>query len=212
MLSVFAATLSADVPLVSFASDADPSLTHKWTALNDPVMGGQSTSSVVVENNVLNFTGTCAIVPSLKAPGFITAVAGHGLFSGEKFVDVSSCKGLTIMAKDYTAGYKGYRISFGTAKPPGGKFFAQGYKANLHPTVGSFGAVSIPFTNFTDFWDDATGDPIHTCAENKEYCPDSKTLENMKTMSIWAEGVEGKIHLEIKTIAGYGCDAQVETH
>ena len=212
MLSVFAATLGADVPLVSFASDADPSLTHKWTALNDPVMGGQSTSSVVVENNVLNFTGTCAIVPSLKAPGFITAVGGHGLFSGEKFVDVSSCKGLTITAKDYTAGYKGYRISFGTAKPPGGKFFAQGYKANLHPTVGSFGAVSIPFTNFTDFWDDATGDPIHTCAENKEYCPDSKTLENMKTMSIWAEGVEGKIHLEIKTIAGYGCDAQVETH
>ena len=44
----------------------------------------------------------------------------------------------------------GYRISFGTAKPPGGKFFAQGYKADLHPPVGRFGAVSIPFTNFTD--------------------------------------------------------------
>ena len=49
---------------------------------------------------------------------------------------------------------KGYRISFGTKKPPGGKFFAQGFKADLHPTVGSFGSVSIPFTNFTDFWDE----------------------------------------------------------
>eukprot|EP00908_Phaeocystis_cordata_P005303 Transcript_15781.p2 GENE.Transcript_15781~~Transcript_15781.p2 ORF type:complete len:177 (-),score=73.90 Transcript_15781:83-613(-) len=172
-------------------------------------MGGQSTSRVAVENDVLNFTGKCAIVPSLQAPGFITAVAGRGMLSFDKFVDVSSCTGLTVTAKDYAGGYKGYRISFGTAKPPGGKFFAQGFKANLHPTVGTFGSVSIPFTDFTDFWDDATGDPIHTCAENKELCPDQKTLENMKTMSIWAEGVKGDIHLEITDIAGYGCAAAV---
>ena len=89
-----------------------------------------------------------------------------------------------------------------------GKFFAQGYKANLYPTVGSMGTVSIPFTNFTDFWDDGTGDPIHTCAEKEEYCPDQKTLTNMKTMSIWAEGVEGQIHLEVQSIAGYGCSAE----
>lgn len=204
--------LGADIPLVSWAADADKSLTHKWTALNDPVMGGQSTSRVAVENNVLNFTGVCAIVPSLNAPGFITAVAGHGMFASEKFVDVSSCEGLKIVAKDYTSGYKGYRISFGTAKPPGGKFFAQGYKADMHPTVGSFGEISIPFKNFTDFWDDATGNPIHTCAENKDLCPDSKTLTNMKTMSIWAEGVEGTIHLEMKSITGYGCSATVESN
>ena len=36
------------------------------------------------------------------------------------------------------------------------------------------------------------------CAENKELCPDQKTLENMKTMSIWAEGVEGTVHLEVE--------------
>ena len=27
----------------------------------------------------------------------------------------------------------------------------------------------------------------------------------MKTMSIWAEGVEGNVHLEIKSIAGHDC-------
>ena len=209
-LTAFSA-LAADIPLVSFSSDAPSTLTHKWSALNDPVMGGQSTSRVAVENNVLNFTGTCAIVPSLKAPGFITAVAGRGFFSRETFVDVSSCKGLTITAKDYAAGYKGYRISFGTAKPPGGKFFAQGYKADLHPTVGAFGSVSIPFTNFTDYWDDATGKAIHTCAERQDYCPDQRTLTNMKTMSIWAEGVEGDIHLEVEKISGYGCGSVEES-
>ena len=81
----------------------------------------------------------------------------------------------------------------------------QGFKADLHPTVGSFGSVSIPFANFTDFWDDATGDPIHTCAENKALCPDDRTLRDMKTMSIWGEGVKGDVHLEIKEIRGYGC-------
>jgi len=199
------------IPLVEFGASAPKALTHKWSALNDPVMGGQSTSRVAVENNVLNFTGHCAIVPSLKAPGFITAVAGNGFFSHETFVDVSSCKGLTIAAKDYTAGYSGYRISFGTAKPPGGKFFAQGYKADLHPVRGAFGPVSIPFSNFTDFWDDASGKAMHTCQENKQYCPDTSTLRNMKTMSIWAEGVEGRIHLEVQSVSGYGCaDAAVE--
>lgn len=196
---------SSCVPLVSFESNAPKELKHIWTALNDPVMGGRSTSRVAIDNNVLNFTGLCAIVPSLKAPGFITAVAGKAWFSHEKFVDVSKCEGLAISAKDYANGYMGYRISFGTAKPPGGKFFAQGYKANFHPTVGTFGSVSIPFSNFTDFWDDATGNPIHTCAEHKAYCPDLKTLADMRTMSIWAEGVEGKIHLEVQSIDGYGC-------
>ena len=40
-----------------------------------------------------------------------------------------------------------------------------------------------------------------------EYCPDVKTLENMKTMSIWAEGIEGDVHLEVQSISGYGCQA-----
>jgi hypothetical protein len=70
------------------------------------------------------------------------------------------------------------------------------------------GKVSIPFSNFTDFWDDATGKAIHTCAENPALCPDSRTLTNMKTMSIWAEGVQGTIHLEVKSISGYGCTSQ----
>ena len=124
----------------------------------------------------------------------------------ETFVDVSSCKGLTIVANDFSNGYSGYRISFGNghAQHPGHNH-AYGFKADFHPTVGSFGAVSIPFVNFTDYWDDATGKPVVSCEEKREYCPDDKTLTNMKTMSIWAEGVEGHVHLEVKSIAGYDC-------
>ena len=199
-----------EIPLVSFAADASKSLTHKWSALNDPVMGGQSHSTVSVSDGTLKFIGTCAIVPSLGAPGFITAQTGRGYGPGslgnETFVDVSSCKGLTIVAKDYTNGYKGYRVSFGNGHAPGG-FHAYGFKANFQPTVGSFGAVSIPFSNFTDNWNGATGKPVHSCAEKPEYCPDQSTLTNMRTMSIWGEGVKGDVHLEVKSVAGYGCAA-----
>ena len=55
------------------------------------------------------------------------------------------------------------------------------------------------------FWDDSTGNPIHTCQENPSYCPDAKTLADMKTMSIWAEGVEGDVNLQVSAIAGYEC-------
>ena len=203
------------IPLVSFAADADPSLKHKWTAMNDPVMGGKSYSNVSVGDDMLRFTGKVAIVPFLGAPGFITAATGRGLGPGgqsplppESFVDVSSCKGLTVVANDLSNGYSGYRISFGNghAQHPGHNH-AYGFKADLHPTIGSFGAVSIPFTSFTDYWDDATGKSVVSCEEKREYCPDVKTLANMKTMSIWAEGVEGRVHLEVRSIAGYGCPA-----
>lgn len=200
LLSAMLGATPSTIDLVDFSHTS-----MQWSANNDPVMGGRSTSRVALEAGLLNFTGVCAIVPSLKAPGFITAVTGS-FWHPAKFSDVSSCQGLAFTAKDFTSGYTGYRISFGTAKPPGGKFFATGYKANLSPTVGSFGTVHIPFTNFTDFWDDATGDPIHTCAEKAAYCPDAKTLKDMRTMSIWAEGVQGTIHLEVKSIAAYGCN------
>ena len=32
----------------------------------------------------------------------------------------------------------------------------------------------------------------------------------MKTMSIWAEGVEGTVHLEVEAIDAYGCRGAAE--
>ena len=159
-------------------------------------MGGQSYSTVTVEHGLLNFTGRCAIVPSLQAPGFITAVSGNQRASeaDPAFSDVSSCEGLKINAKSVNA-YGGFGVSFGHAHPIGGKFFAYGYKAHFSPTVGSYGDITVPVQELHRLWDDATGEPIHKCTDVPRYCPDVKTLTNMKTMSIWAEGVEGDVQL-----------------
>merc|ERR1711871_1875863 len=118
-----------EIVLVDFKGD-DASTSHTWRANNDPVMGGRSTSTVTVENNVLNFTGTCAIVPSLKAPGFITAVNSDK----NAWVDVSSCEGLKIKHKSDN-NYAGFRLSFGHAHPVGGKFFAYGYKTHFNASL-----------------------------------------------------------------------------
>merc|ERR1719198_1250935 len=41
--------------------------THRWYALNDPVMGGQSTSNLEIVGNEAILNGTVAIVPSLNS-------------------------------------------------------------------------------------------------------------------------------------------------
>lgn len=190
--------LADEILLVDFKGTKGA--THEWRANNDPVMGGQSYSTVKVENQMLNFTGACKIVPKLKAPGFITAVNSDR----NTWEDVSGCEGLKVVHKSAN-NYAGFRISFGTSHPVGGGFFARGYKSQFNPSVGKFGTVTLPFNNFTDFWSDSTGQPIHTCEEDSRYCPNKKTLTNMGTMSIWAEGVEGDVSLQVQSISGFGC-------
>lgn len=189
----------SNIPIVTF--DGARATTHNWQENNDPVMGGRSTGTTTVKNGMLIFDGEVAIVPSLQAPGFITSLT-RDLF--KRFPDVSTCKGVALNLMSTTA-YKGFRFSFGNAHAPGGKFFAYGYKSHFDAPVGDFGTVKIPFTNFTDYWNDGSGDPIKTCQDNKIYCPDKGTLQNMKTVQFWAEGVAGKVHLEVKEISAYGC-------
>jgi Complex I intermediate-associated protein 30 (CIA30) len=185
--------------------------THEWTSLNDPVMGGQSFSNVEIANGVAHFTGKCAIVPSLKAPGFITMVTG-GIMPWNKashFADVSSCDALQLELKSNTP-YEGYRLSFGKAHPVG-NHFAFGYKTPLvNVPYQEFGTLTLPFSSFSSKWDDATGEITVTCQENEQYCPSSKWLKDMQTMSFWGEGVEGDVDLEIKTIKAVGCTTTVQ--
>jgi len=195
------------VPLATF--DGSKATSHTWKEMNDPVMGGKSVGTTSIENGVLVFAGTVAIVPSLNAPGFITSQVSDGLFFPKGFPDVTKCKGIRLNLKSTTK-YSGYRFCFGTKHAKGGKFFANGFKAQFEAPVGDFGDVDIPFNEFTDFWDDATGNPIKTCKESPENCPDAATLHNMKTMAFWGEGVAGTVHLEVKSVQAYGCEISNE--
>ena len=142
-------------------------------------------------------------MPFLHAPGFIQA---RTVDRSTPFPDVSQCTGLQLRVRTtITPPYTGFRFSFGNAHAPGGKLFAYGYKTDLRGVALEWSDIVLPFSAFTDFWDDATGDPIKTCQEDPQYCPDTRTLRNMKTMAIWAEGVAGRVDLEIKEIRAVGC-------
>ena len=71
--------MDADEPdeiiVEDFAQPGGP--INQWTTMNDPVMGEKSHSSVDIERGVAaKFTGYCAVVPSLNAPGFVTMSTG----------------------------------------------------------------------------------------------------------------------------------------
>jgi hypothetical protein len=67
-----------------------------------------------------------------------------------------------------------------------------------------------PFNSMSWDWSDATGecttkDPDgyqhKCCSDDKAVCPTAKLLKSLFSFAIWAEGAEGKFHLEIKEIA-----------
>jgi len=193
--------------------------TNTWTAMNDPVMGGQSTSSVKIEDGVAKFNGEVKIVPFLKAPGFVTMVTGGYRSKASTFPDVSGCDGLKVVLRstkkdEEVDDYTGYRISFGNHREPDGRY-AMGYKAPAFtnvPTGDDFGEIVFPFNTFSAKWNDGTGDITVPCSDqNPQYCPDTATLQNMETLSFWGEGVAGEVTLEIKSISAVGCTAATTT-
>jgi len=191
-----------DVDLATFGLSDATQRTFKQS--NDPVMGGKSTGTWTDNGSFGTMEGTCAIVPSLSAPGFINAKASAS------FADVSSCTGIELEVRSTSNPdpYTGYRFGFGNDQSSCGKFFARGYKADFSaPSGDAFGVVQIPFNKFTDCWSDATGEAITTCEADSTKCPKAKRLADLQTVAIWAEGVEGDVKIDVKSIKGYGCSA-----
>jgi Complex I intermediate-associated protein 30 (CIA30) len=179
-----------------------------WTTMNDPVMGGKSTSSVNIHDGMASFRGTCAMVPFLHAPGFITLVTGGGWSSRKRavFPDISHCAAFQVTLRT-NVDYTGYYLSFGTVRVPGGGH-ASGYKVPLDQlTKGGdeFDTVILPFSSFSSKWDEATGKIQIKCIDDAQYCPTAESLMNLETMSFWGEGVVGDVSLDIQSIRAVGC-------
>merc|ERR1712178_140787 len=203
-LCVFSA---ASLELVTF--DGAKSTTFKFTELNDPVMGGQSTGTWTQDTTkgYGTFDGQVVDVPSLKAPGFIKASADG------TFPDASAALGgsLVLNVRTTTPEYEGFRVTLaaGTLSPAyacsGGSsipFSGGCYKAKFSvPAGSSFAAVTIPLVDFSDHWSPATGEHTKECADDSSVCLTASALKGIKRVEVWAEGVRGKIHLELQSIS-----------
>lgn len=197
---------AAKVELVTF--DGAAGTTWNFKELNDPVMGGKSAGTWHVDRagHFGVFDGAVVNVPSLKAPGFIKAAADGS------FPDASSAVGgdLVLVVRTSTPEYKGFKVSLaaGTLSPAyscsgGGSIpFSRGcFKADFSvPAGGGFTSVRIPFASFSDKWSPATGEHTSECSSDKTVCPTAATLKGIKRIEVWAEGANGKAHLEVQSI------------
>ena len=148
---------------------------------------------------------TCPGGVCVRAPGFIKAEK-----SGT-FPDISTCSGFVISCKHYigdpNGDYTGYRIGFGTQRAPEDlepHRWSSGFKAPFQAGM-VLNDVEIPFTAFSDDWDDATGEIIVSCADDQRVCPHASNLQDLQKLSVWGEGVEGDVNLEIHSIKAINC-------
>eukprot|EP00948_MAST-09A_sp_MAST-9A-sp1_P001701 g1701.t1 len=214
-IATLATVVSGDViKLASF--DGADGTTYDWETLNDPVMGGSSTSSFVKSNNLGVFNGTCAIVKFLKAPGFAKLTTKSGLFSHPTFHKASQfLNGSMVMrARSTTPEYKGFKLGFAAKNVPktsiyaGGSFKGEGFRFQKN---NEFEIIKIPFNKFSYDWSpytgecstkDPTGQQHHCCSadDNYKYCPTKAFLDSITDLEVWAEGSAGDFHLEIDYI------------
>lgn len=216
-------TVLADetVDLVTY-SGKDKSSTWSWKVLNDPVMGGQSTSTWHINKTlgVAVWDGETKIVPSLKAPGFCNAETTNGLGVLTKANDAAGFTHLLLRVRS-TKPYEGFKVSFAadTLNPQFNSFKSE-FNVTRHD--GVWHTVAVPFDNFSNDWSSYTGrcdtvDPTgktHKCCskDTPEVCPTEKNLADISQFGLWTEGVAGEFHLEIQWIrAGYGAGGCAST-
>jgi len=201
--------------------------TFDWDAVTDQVMGGRSTSDLNIENGVAHLTGKCDTLPFRDSPGFVSLRGGqHWSWDGDdkrnetknNFPDLHHCDGLKVVLKSNVA-YAGYHVDIGMRSS---HTHGWGYKSQpVSAPTDDFGEINLPFNTFsintghhhrhqqTQQDNGATEDNLCS-STNKDACPDTETLCNMKSISILGDGVVGDIDLEIKSIHAFGCNSDHE--
>jgi hypothetical protein len=156
LLSVFsfsvatAATTNDFVNLVTF-DGAKETTAKRWQLTNDPVMGGVSNSTWVVDNVNQKgvWTGGVEIVPSLAAPGFCNLMTNAG-----QWPSAAGYTHMIIEAKS-TIPYNGFKFSFG-ADTLNLQFKC--FKADFAmQSNGEWETIYIPMTEFSNDWSAYTG-------------------------------------------------------
>jgi len=223
-------TAAVSVPLVSFDGNPGTSFTftehdvpHSWP---DKPPVSKATWDVTDGYGVLNGEIDIEWNPSYDSatpagwPGYIRATA-NGDFSNASTVSGGA---LVLMVRSSTPEYTGFRVSFGTTEQwkttdeacsgtLGPNKNRGCYKASfMVPAGNEFVPVRIPFSSFGSLWLYGSGSIFKTCSEatgqwsckdpSSKDCPciQSQSLDRMKSIDFWAEGVKGKVHLEVKSI------------
>merc|ERR1719502_386781 len=107
-----AATDGLPIDLATF----DGETSHSWKTESDPVMGGRSDSKWAKGDGFGDYSGTCRIVPALKAPGFTIALTESPLLS--KFPEVATADGITLGLRNLDSNITSFKFAFCDSRNP----------------------------------------------------------------------------------------------
>eukprot|EP01048_Picozoa_sp_COSAG05_P016501 COSAG05_NODE_2131_length_3506_cov_6.658057_1_plen_408_part_00 len=167
-------TTPLDAPLITASG--------RWMAVNDPVMGGISTSGYKVgANGVGIWSGEVKVVPKLHAPGFCRV---NGVLP--KAVDLSSYSGVTFVCSGTGAPVSTMMAQIETAHSD----FKGQFVANM--TIGSStSSVFVPFSSFRPFGiRPEAGGP-----------PSKKDLAHVFQIGYLADGTAGKFEIDVTSVS-----------
>jgi len=166
---------------------------HSWHAENDPVMGGQSSSSFSVADGYGVYKGSCRIVPKLNAPGFTIAMTESPLLG--RFPDVSSMDGLLLGLRNAGGNITSFKVAFCDSHINLYRCQFGTFKADFSlPPSSDFKDVFVPWSAFSDKWSAYTGE--HTAEEP----PAASSLRSITQLQIWTEGVLGDFEVQVKYV------------
>jgi hypothetical protein len=171
----------------------DGKAAHAWKTESDPVMGGQSDSTWKVQDGYGEYSGTCRIVPSLKAPGFTIALTENPLMA--HFPDVSSASGIVLGVRNVGGNITDFKFAFCDSHINFYRCQFASFKADFSVAKSdTFSEVFLPWSKFSDKWSSYTGE--HTAEDP----PKAENLKAITQLQIWTEGVAGTFQLQVKYV------------
>jgi len=193
--------VALDVPIASF--DGVKATELQFKTVNDPVMGGQSTSSFHVEKNVGVWEGEVKIVPFLKAPGFCTLQA-----QDQTFPTLHGTSGIAVRVAA-TEGLKQFRVMVGSNTAGRGMFNRMQYTAEITASA-EMAEQFVPWSAFSCSWHGKNMDwfcpkiyhqldQVTSVGIGTHYPLDAPTAFKLEIESIVAKNGEGKKPCPFKT-------------
>lgn len=158
--------------IFDFRAGAEP-----WRSIDDVVMGGRSSSEMVVSDGIAVFRGEVSLANN---GGFASVRSDLGE------LDLSAFTGLVLRVRGDGKHYK-LRLRTTTA------FDGVSYQAPLEPAAGDWQELAVPFTAFEAVF-------------RGRRLPDHEALEPAEVKSIGLmikDGQAGPFRLEIEWIQGY---------
>jgi hypothetical protein len=191
-----------------------------WSEMDDPVMGGGSKGTVYIPvPGYSSWQGAVKNVSFLHAPGFCSIETGN-LTTTDASAYIKG--GLVMKVRTSTPDFTGFKARFSSPSIPkhhgqhggGSGSHAQGFRVPASKN-GEWQSVFLPFNKFSYDWSDYTGDCAtkdpdgyqHRCCSEKDsdVCPSAKQLNGIDSVKIYAEGVEGDFHMDVKEVLVTDC-------